>query len=128
VNNMPKNMDEIICKYESLFAGIKQYHTDILKLQETGNNWSTQPEGRQLKLMVEKHLGMRHIRTCYTYNKRDKVRSKTQYRGEANLFYGLMSHYAMGKGNDKSKLGCWLWSCFRGKNGQVLSVCLSVIR
>jgi hypothetical protein len=72
--------------------------------------------------MVEKYLSNRHLCMCFTYNKRDKIRSKVQYGGKAILSYGLMSHYAMGRGEDKAKLGQWLWARYQGKNAQVLCV------
>ena len=109
-------------KYENLFAATRKHDVSILCLQELGNNWSMQPYEQQWRQKIADNFDMSETRTFCSHNLRDKSSARLQYGGTAILSRGKIAYYAMGAGSDKSKLGRWTWSRYRGKGGAIFRV------
>ena len=65
---------------------------------------------------------MRCPKSVTGHNELDPVKKEMQWGGTGVMAHGKMSHFVMGSGKDKSRLGRWSWMRFRGKGQVVLRV------
>jgi len=120
LNNLAIEINE--SKEVSLFQSILEYGIDILLLQELGLHWSNLSRTKQWRSRVERFLNPKCTRTRCSHNVHDTTGTQVQAGGMGILSHDKVSHFAMGSGCDKAKLGRWTWSRFRGKGGMVLRV------
>jgi len=73
---------------------------------------------------VHHELDSNETRTRCCHNTKSLISEDRQWGGTDILAHGLVAHFAVGSGGDKTGLGCWTWSRFLGKNGMHLQ-CVS---
>ena len=125
LNNFPVDIEEP--KEVSLFQVILEHGIDILLMQELGLHWSNLSKSKQWRTRVDKYLNPKCTKTRCSHNVHDTTGTRIQAGGTGILSHDKISHFAMGTGCDKAKLGRWTWARYRGKNGMVLRV-VSVYR
>jgi len=109
-------------KEVSLFQSISECGIDILLPQELGLHWSNLSWTKQWHSQVERFLNPKCTQTRYSHKVHDTTGTWVRAGGTGILSHDKVSHFAMGSGCDKAKLGRWTWSHFRGKGGMVLWV------
>ena len=114
-------------KEVSLFQSILEQGINILLLQELGLHWSNLSRTKQWRSRVECFLNPKCTRTRCSHNVHHTTGTQVQAQGTGILSHDKVSHFAMGSGCNKAKLGWWTWSRFRGIGGMVLRV-VSVYR
>jgi len=125
LNNLAIDINE--SKEVSLFQSILEYGIDILLLQELGLHWSNLSRTKQWRSQVERFLNPKCTRTRCSHKVHHTTGTRVQAQGTGILSHDKVSHFDMGSGCNKAKLGWWTWSRFRGKGGMVLRV-VSVYR
>jgi len=125
IDNLAIEINE--SKEVSLFQSILEHEINILLLQELGLHRSNLSRTKQWRSRVKRFLNPKCTRTRCSHDVHDTTGTRVQAGGTGILSHDKVSHFAMGSGCDKAKLGQWTWSRFCGKGGMVLRV-VSVYR
>ena len=108
LNNFPVDIEEP--KEVSLFQVILEHGIDILLMQELGLHWSNLSKSKQWRTRVDKYLNPKCTKTRCSHNVHDATGTRIQAGGTGILSHDKISHFAMGTGCDKAKLGRWTWA------------------
>jgi len=108
LNNLAVEINE--SKEVSLFQSILECGINILLLQELGLHWSNLSRTKQCRSQVERFLSPKCTRNRCSHNVHDTTGTWVQAGGAGILSHDKVSHFAMGSGCDKAKLGWWTWS------------------
>jgi len=107
-------------KEHEFFNVFRCYKTGIAFLQELGLNWYNLSDSQQWLRHMRHELDSNETRTRCCRNTKSLISKDRQWGGTGILAHGLVAHFAVGSGGDKTGLGRWTWSRFFGKNGMHL--------
>jgi hypothetical protein len=99
---------------------INAWEFDIFGLSETNVDWRLIPE--QHKLFFRTKSWWENTHTSHAHNVALPPVSRKQFGGVALFSTGPSVHRIIGKGVDRSLLGRWSWTLYRGKNNHLLKI------
>jgi hypothetical protein len=101
-------------KDEILRHGISKYDFDIFGLAETNVDWRVPEE--EDKLFLRSRFWWDSSSLVTAFNSMQPKQGAHQYGGTALFSLNKASHRVITKGQDKSGLGRWSWTRYRGKD------------
>jgi hypothetical protein len=118
IGGMSFNSNSI--KDDIIRQGITAWEFDIVGLSETNVDWRLIPEEHKLYFRTKPWWDTIHI--LQAFNVANPPVSRKQFGGEALFSLGASAHRVAAKGMEKTLLGHWCWTLYKGKDNQSLKV------
>jgi hypothetical protein len=107
-------------KEDNIRQGILKWDFDIFGTVETNLDWRLLQEQEKLPMRTKEWCEQQHISWCH--NRNASPRQVRQYGGCALFSVNKAVHRAIEKGCDRTNLGRWAWTRYKGKGEQTLRV------
>jgi Reverse transcriptase (RNA-dependent DNA polymerase) len=107
-------------KDNNIRYGIQKWEFDIFGFAEMNIDWRLQKEHDKLYYRTKGWFESLHL--SYANNCTSSPLAPHQWGGTALFSINKAAHRVIDKGCDKSKLGRWCWTRYRGKNNLTLTI------
>ena len=118
INGIPNNPEHP--KNTAIFQAIQNAQIDIIAMAEINKCWYQLTEEERWKARTRSWWESSH--STIAYNLKDSDTKKFQPGGNILTSINKAAHRIIGSGKDKTGLGRWCWSLFRGKHNVTLRV------
>ncbi len=105
-------------KEDNIRQGLLMWDFDIFGMVETNLDWRTLKEQDKLPHRTREWWEQQHV--SWSHNRTGTPMQTRQFGGTALFSVNKVAHRAIEKGCDKSNLGRWTWTRYKGKGNQTL--------
>jgi hypothetical protein len=107
-------------KEDNIRQGVTRWDFDIFGMEETNLDWRVLKEQDKFPFRTKDWWEQQHV--SWTHNRTNHPRQARQYGGCSLFSIDKAANRAVDKGYDKTNLGRWVWTRYKGRGNHSLRV------